>query len=820
MKAKGVPGFGTPFFFALTVFAIGSVGLVAPCGAQRVTGVVRGASAGPLAGAVISLVDSSGRSLARTITDTAGRYGLAWQPATARLRVVRMGFRPPSDLSLSGAPRDTVIDIALDRLPAMLAAVRVRSDALCSDSPDRRGALAVWDQARAGLLATIVGREIAAGRMTRLTFERRLDPASRRVTHMNARVAAGASNRPFRAGRSGEELVRLGYMDPQGRDGATFFAPDADVLLEESFAGAHCFSVQPGDDSHRGLIGLAFEPRVRSTRETFVDVRGVLWLNPDGPTLSDLEFRYTGLHPVVMQAGAGGTLRFQTMSNGVAFISEWTLLLPALLPGPSSRGPPSLVALGETGGIVVDATWPDGTAWKADIAGLGGRAVERGSGAPIGGALVTIEGSSDTVTADRSGVFTMAPLPPGLYALNVTDTTLSDFLRPRTVNRDVRIGRDVVAIGSLEFSSQAALETGLCRDQRGGGVSTLLGRVTDGDGSVVRDLVLEGTWQADYAFGRTAAVEITEARRTMEVDERGNFVVCRATLDRPVRLRLRLGKTPVADTVVFPARTPFHAVHWTLREGVLAAAERGDASSFVGSVINETTGAPVAGAEIWLVLDDVRVTTDSSGRFAIHGVSPQRHFVQVRRVGSVVRRDTVMLFAGRQTERQFRLTSQSVVLDTVRAVATGGRYISPALRGFEERRATGHGHFIAEDELRKNDNRTVENVLRQLPGIVVATSRTGAYAASNRGGGVSPSRGLPRADPTDPMSPRGCWVAVYLDGVPIYAGPPQPAPDLARMQVQDFAAVEFYPGGATVPIQYNATKKNDCGVLLLWTRER
>jgi len=39
------------------------------------------------------------------------------------------------------------------------------------------------------------------------------------------------------------------------------------------------------------------------------------------------------------------------------------------------------------------------------------------------------------------------------------------------------------------------------------------------------------------------------------------------------------------------------------------------------------------------------------------------------------------------------------------------------------------------------------------------------------------------------------------------------------MRVDQFAGVEFYPGGATIPSQYNKTGSS-CGVLLLWTRER
>ena len=798
---------------------------VASGAAQQVTGVVHQTpGAVPVVGAVVLLVDSSGRAVARTITDPGGRYRLSWQPAAARLRVVRIGFRPASDRVLSGVPHDTSVDVELDRLPAMLTAVRVTSDAVCSDSPDRRGALALWEQARAGLLAAIIARDAAAARMTNLSFERRLDARTRRVTHIRPRVATGSSNRPFLAARSGDELARLGYTESRGKD-AVFFAPDADVLLDESFASAHCFSVQRGDDSHRGLIGLGFEPRVNRRREVFVDVRGVLWLDPELPALSDLEFRFTGVHPLAARVGAGGTLRFQTMTNGVAFIAEWTLALPVLIPGPAPRSPPSLVDLSETGGIVLDASWPDGASWKADIAPLQGSVTERGSGEPIAGAVAAIEGLADSVTADRSGRFTFGPLPEGTYSLDITDTTFGNYLRPRTVSRNVSVKKGAVADGSLELPSRSELVAELCKDRRSSGATaTMLGRLKNGGVDLPSGLAVESSWQANYTM-RTgeSGINVTEARQAIDLDSDGTFRVCGVAHERPVRLRLRLGRIPVADTVVTAGRTTFHLVDWALRAGVLAAAQRGDASSLAGSVVNESSGAPIGSADVWLVLDDVRVNTDSSGRFAIHGLSPGRHLVQVRRIGYAVRRDTITLFAGAEADRQFRLTSQAVMLDTVRTIAEGGRYISPALRGFEERRATGQGHFIAEDELRKNDNRTVPNVLRRIPGIMIGSGRTGEYAGSTRGGGGSPAGvmgPLPRADSGDRTSPRGCWVAVYLDGIPIYTGPPQPAPDLARMQVRDFAAVEFYAGGATMPVQFSQMKASDCGVLLLWTRER
>ncbi|MEO8334950.1 MAG: hypothetical protein ABI664_08260 [bacterium] len=44
-------------------------------------------------------------------------------------------------------------------------------------------------------------------------------------------------------------------------------------------------------------------------------------------------------------------------------------------------------------------------------------------------------------------------------------------------------------------------------------------------------------------------------------------------------------------------------------------------------------------------------------------------------------------------------------------------------------------------------------------------------------------------------------------------------PDFNRFAVGEYAAVEFYPGDASLPLQYS-NRGSDCGTLLLWTRER
>jgi hypothetical protein len=77
-----------------------------------------------------------------------------------------------------------------------------------------------------------------------------------------------------------------------------------------------------------------------------------------------------------------------------------------------------------------------------------------------------------------------------------------------------------------------------------------------------------------------------------------------------------------------------------------------------------------------------------------------------------------------------------------------------------------------------------------------------------------------------------CWATIYVDGVQIYnyqmdapikgvvgsAATPT-RPDFSRMNVSDYAGVEFYASSATFP-PWVSNVNNDCGVLLLWTREK
>ena len=143
------------------------------------------------------------------------------------------------------------------------------------------------------------------------------------------------------------------------------------------------------------------------------------------------------------------------------------------------------------------------------------------------------------------------------------------------------------------------------------------------------------------------------------------------------------------------------------------------------------------------------------------------------------------------------------------------------MRGFEERRLSGEGgYFISEKQLRGHDNDHLANAMRSyIPGINWVVYRTMTFAESQRG--HASFQKLPKALPYDGHSPQGCWVSVWMDGVRIYdPDGSMPAPDFESLNVNQFAGVEYYAGAATTPMAFRAMAAGDCGVLLLWTRER
>ncbi|MEO7455796.1 MAG: carboxypeptidase-like regulatory domain-containing protein [Gemmatimonadaceae bacterium] len=806
--------------------------------AQRITGVVHDSgSRSPLPGAVVAALDAKGHSLARVISDAAGRYSVAVADSAAQLRVVRIGFQPR--VIALASPRPAAVDVGMLKVATLLSTVVVVDDRLCSARGDRAAALSLWEQARAGLLTSIVAREANPANATLIGYERWFDQNGKRVVRQKARKVSGRTTQPFAAPMPPAMLAEQGYLREVNGE-RLFGAPDADVLLDESFAATHCFSVATADASHAGQVGVAFEP-VKG-RDRIVDVRGTLWLDAGVPALRAIEFGYAGADAAQGLADASGVIHFHAMANGVVFVDEWHVRLPVMtrdLPpdvvmrrdrGIDSRGMQRGMDVSrtrssgqqvETGGLVLNARWPDGERWESSLTPLVGLVVERDTQKPMADALVAIEATGDTVMTDAAGRWAIFPIFPGGYEITVLDTSYSSFASPRQKSMPIEVLAAQKEDVKLELTGRASALKDVCDGRRApGNTALIIGRlVGTGDGaSLPRDVRITASWLDGVARAGKGLTFSTKGE-AVEPDDRGRFSVCNVPREMVAHLVVsRLG-IPFADTAIaMESQDDVREVTWRIDRAALAAIVAQATARFTGRVMQAGKGAPIAGAEVWLASVDRRVTTDDSGRFVLDSLPPGRMLVQVRGVGYVAQRDTLRFVAGAVESRDYALAPVGQQLDTVRTVSDAVKYASPRLRGFEERRANpASGYFIPEAELRKYDNEPLANVLlSRVVGLRIVPGMHGAafMASSTREtpGAVFGKTGA---------QPKPCFVTLYVDGVLVYSAKMDAANDPAdfnRLAVREYAAVEFYLRSGTAPPGFNATDAG-CGTLLLWTRE-
>ncbi len=526
--------------------------------AQRVHGVVRDTLSGdPVAGAVVSVLQATGRSLGRDLTNSVGQYSLAIPEGAARIRVVRIGFRP-REVALPAASGDVQLDVALQPLPSLLQPVTVREAEECPRREDHDRALGLWEQARAALLASITARKARPGSMQMLEYHR-LYTADRSVLiWQQERSLSARTSRPFLPIRAAADFAAHGYL-VRGSGVRDLGAPDADVLLDDSFAATHCFSIAGSDSAHRGQIGLAFEPA--PGRDRLVDVRGVLWIERAHPALRTLEFRYTGLSPVEIRAGSGGRISFATVPNGVVFVSAWSITsvrstAPFLRLDrfESRRGD-----LGReiAGGTVTDARWPDGAHWDSPVAGVRGRVIAV-HGAKTSGVRVWLAGTGDTLTADSTGRFRFEGLLAGPYAIEAAGPVLAAAGVAQNTPSDSALAtvEDSTSV-LVHLDTAMAAVRALCHAARGPAPSTLLlVRVVDADGwNIPRDTV-RAKWKTPSS--KVLGITIShEGHFEGITDDDGRVAVCNPLRGEPVSVTVGPEAAPqVSTTVTIPTKNP------------------------------------------------------------------------------------------------------------------------------------------------------------------------------------------------------------------------------------------------------------------------
>jgi hypothetical protein len=468
--------------------------LSAPAAAQTLTGTVRDAASGqPIGGVVVEVLGATGAMQARGLTDVQGRYRVLLPGSAARARASRIGFRPRVVPIASG---QAVLDLNLVALPNLLEPIVVSDQPSCPRRPDRAAALALWEQARAGLLATVVARESDTATLKRLSFVRIL--GRDRPDHLAqlVRVDTASAGQPWTALLSPADFVKDGFV-LRRRGSRRFHAPDAEVLLHEAFTSGYCFHLAPAADTRPGAVGLGIEPapRLRAGR---VDISGTLWIDTARTELQELVFRYVGLPPAEDVGEPGGSVAFRALPNGSVVVERWAmrfLSTPEVRDAGEARRRP-VTAVGEdrprertfilfvreTGGQLAEARFRDGSRWRARLGHVRGRLLHEG--APVPNAPVRLVGTDYASRTDDDGEFELHDVLPGNYVFGVGDARLERAGLERTRAQLVTVVAGESRFADVLWPTDADIIRARCAESTGpvpGGVM-IAGRVRTASG--------------------------------------------------------------------------------------------------------------------------------------------------------------------------------------------------------------------------------------------------------------------------------------------------------------------------------------------------
>ena len=300
---------------------------------QSVTGMVLESEQGsPLPGTFVLLLDEEGTELARTLTTQAGTYRLGVPgPGSYRVRVQRIGIADvTTDLFFIGDREAVSRQIRVPLAPVRLAdlVVDIETASQCGMlEEDALALFSVWEEARKALEATFWTGQQTYYRFDALLSRRDLDRRGDQVGETKLEPIRVYGRHPFRSARA-DDLAHGGWVRATGAGGVKFHAPDAEVLLSESFISRHCYRLQPETIDGRRNIGVQFEPM---PDRRLPDISGVLWIDLETAELLALDFHYEVLGVPFDTELLGGHVEFDRLPDGAWIVRRWSIRTPVTL---------------------------------------------------------------------------------------------------------------------------------------------------------------------------------------------------------------------------------------------------------------------------------------------------------------------------------------------------------------------------------------------------------------------------------------------------------------------------------------------------------
>ena len=526
-----------------------------------------------VSGAMMVLVNSDGRELARTITRASGLFRIeAPGGGRYRIRAERIGYATvlSDPLVLEGADT-TTIEIVAQPEAISLEGIFAEGESRCRVRPEEGLAVTrVWEEARKALAAAAWTQERGVYRYEMMNIRRVMDAENRRVLSEDRSYDRGYRESPYTA-LPAEELMTGGFarLDPSE---SVYYAPDAAVLLSDPFLDTHCFRLRKDEERAPGLVGLAFQP-LRGRR--LAEISGTLWIDPATSELQWLDFSYQNLNlpSSLMAADIGGRVEFEALPNGTWIVDSWRIRMPRSrrAVNPLTNGMQTILdGITVQGGDVVRVhSDREGTVLEADRGGRITGFVFDSLQVGLPDANVYLQGTALAALTDRQGRFEIADLEPGVYSVTFSHPYIDRHAYvPRPFEVEIEAGQERPAQLNFMAPGTARILTRLCSDQeRPDDGSTIagaeplryqgivVGRVTDEagagvPGALVRvvardfDILVDASGllrSRDLRAGQSGVVATTDAE--------GRYRACWV----PVNTRLQVAVLDSEDDIDAPA---------------------------------------------------------------------------------------------------------------------------------------------------------------------------------------------------------------------------------------------------------------------------
>lgn len=253
-----------------------------------------------------------------------------------------------------------------------------------------------------------------------------------------------------------------------------------------------------------------------------------------------------------------------------------------------------------------------------------------------------------------------------------------------------------------------------------------------------------------------------------------------------------IGASPLAAQWANPSRTPATVTQRT--------------TGVIDGAVADTMLRPVSFAEVTILRTEIKLQTNSQGRFRFNDVPPGQYLLIVRRIG--FRPISSIIQVGTRDTLRLSFIMEPAIQSLDRVVVTEERK-SLRMLEFEQRRQQGWGFFLTGEQIEKRNLPVAADYLRLAPSISLAPTPNASgipdlVAISKREGGSIFGDGA-----------GACAMQIVIDNVPM---PPRFPLELLPTP-KEIAGIEVYDGPATVPPQFNGLDRR-CGMVLIWTKDR